>query len=413
MNNYRVFGQNVYISNNSRETGLNNNDLIIGQSGSSKTGSYVVPNLQVIDHSLIVADTKRLLYYNFRDSLRARGFKVMMLDFKEPLSSVNSYNPLRFIRRNNDGSFREQDIITIANSLVPIMDEHEPFWEQAARSFLACMIGYVLEFTPAENHSIVGVIRAFQDYCIPEKREKFDLILVKHPHSFYSRKYAQMVSSQKAEKMWASIQAFVAEALNPFDAVEYNDLLIGNVDNQVDFAALGRSKAVLFLNVSDSDRTFDPLVNLLYTQAFQVLIREADMTDAGRLRVPVRFILDDFATNTVIQDFDKLISVIRSREIYVSIVLQCKSQLESIYNTAVANTIANNCDHTLYLGGHDRETAEYVAINADDSIENVLTMPRDQAYLIETGTRARVIRKITPYSKVKARSDAPGNEPEV
>ena len=413
MDNYRIFGQNAIISNDSRETGLNNNDLIIGQSGSAKTGSYVSPNLQVINHSLIVTDTKRQLYYDYGYSLTERGFKVMMIDFKEPYCSLNAYNPLRFVRRNSDGSFREQDIITIAKSLVPILDKNEPFWEQAARSFVSCMIGYVLEFTPEENHNMVGVMKAYQDYNNPEKRMKFDMTLLEHPDSFYARRYVQMNSSQKAEKMWASIQAFVAEALNPFDAAEYHYLLGNNCMDQVDFDSLGRQRTVLFLNVSDSDRTFDPIVNLLYTQAFQVLIREADMSRDGRLHIPVRFILDDFATNTTIPDFDKLISVIRSREIYVSIILQCKSQLESIYNTAVANTIANNCDHTLYLGGHDRETAEYVAINADDSIENVLTMPRDQAYLIETGTRARVIRKITPYSKVKARSDADGNEPEA
>lgn len=411
MDNYRIFGQNTIISNNSRETGLNNNDLIIGQSGSAKTGSYVVPNLQVIDHSLIVADTKRSLYYKFRDNLESRGFKVMMLDFLDPQKSVNSYNPLKFIRRNADGSYREQDILTIANALVPVLDMNEPFWEQAARSFLACMIGYVLEFTPPENHHIIGVIRAFQKFCTPENRMTFDMVVVNHPRSFFARKYTQMTNSQKADKMWASIMEFVSQAINPYDASDYYGLLSG--DDQVDFASLGKEKTVLFLNVSDSDRTFDPIVNLLYTQAFQVLIREADASKYSRLAVPVRFILDDFATNTVIQDFDKLISVIRSREIYVSIVLQCRSQLESIYSQATAKTIINNCDHTLYLGGHDYETAEYIAINAGDSIENVLMMPRDMAYLIETGTCARVIWKIPPYSTVRIEPYSSGDEPEV
>ena len=410
-NSYRVFGADIRVSNDSRETGLNNNDLIIGQTGSGKTGSYVIPNLQVLDHSLIVTDTKRNLYDKFKDDLAERGFEVKMLDFVEPLKSAGSYNPLRYIRTNADGGFREQDIVTIAKSLVPMMDRNEPFWEQAARSLLACMIGYVLEFLDESEHNLVGVIRAYQRYNVPEKRKEFDMALIKYPDSFFSRKYVQMMASQRAEKMWASINEFVSQALNPYDTSDYRGFL--SDDDCIDFASLGKKKTVLFLNVSDCDRTFDPIVNLLYTQAFQTLIKEADGNPDSRLEVPVRFILDDFATNTVIEDFDKLISVIRSREIYVSIILQCKSQLESIYNQAVANTIINNCDHTLYLGGHDYDTAAFVAINAGDSIENVLMMPRNAAYLIETGSRAKFIDKIKPYSTIWGLGFPFNDEPEA
>ena len=410
-NSCRVMGKDFMVSNDSRETGLNNNDLIIGQTGSGKTGSYVIPNLQVLDHSLIVADTKRNLYYKFKEDLEARGFEVKMLDFLEPLKSADSYNPLQYIRINSDGSFREQDIITIANSLVPMMDQHEPFWEQAARSLLACIIGYVLEFRETDEHNLVGVVRAFQRFCAPEKRKEFDMALIRRPQSFYARKYAQMMNSQRAEKMWASINEFVSQAINPYDAADYHKFLCEG--ECVDFAQLGARKTVLFLNVSDCDRAFDPIVNLLYTQAFQTLIKQADDSPDSRLDVPVRFILDDFATNTVISDFDKLISVIRSREIYVSIILQCKSQLESIYTPAEAKTIINNCDHTLYLGGHDYDTAAFVAVNAGDSIENVLMMPRDRAYLIETGSRARVIDKIKPYSTVWTLGLPSDGEPEA
>ena len=114
--------------------------------------------------------------------------------------------------------------------------------------------------------------------------------------------------------------------------------------HQVDFRSLGRRKIALFINVSDTDRSNDKLLNLLYSQALHELCDSADCSPDGRLKVPVRFIMDDFAANAVIPDFDKVISVIRSREIYVSLILQSLSQLDSMYGKDRAMTIINNCD---------------------------------------------------------------------
>ena len=43
--NHRILAQGRYINNNTWQTGLNNNDLIIGVSGAGKTRGYVIPNI--------------------------------------------------------------------------------------------------------------------------------------------------------------------------------------------------------------------------------------------------------------------------------------------------------------------------------------------------------------------------------
>jgi type IV secretion system protein VirD4 len=171
--------------------------------------------------------------------------------------------------------------------------------------------------------------------------------------------------------------------------------------NSFNIADLGREKTVLFINVSDTDRAFDSIVNIFYTQALQVLCAEADSKADGRLAVPVRMILDDFAASARIPDFDKLMSVIRSREISVSIILQSLSQLDTLYDRAMSLTIINNCDNILYLGGKDMETANFVANFAGKTPEAILSMERDKAYLIRTGEKARLVQKIAPYSTVE------------
>lgn len=154
-----------------------------------------------------------------------------------------------------------------------------------------------------------------------------------------------------------------------------------------------KRKTALFLSVSDSDRSQDALINIFYTQALQYLMAAADRQPNSRLPIPVRFILDDFSTNTVIPDFDKIISVIRSREIYVSIVIQSLSQLEGLYGYAKAQTIINNCDHCLYLGGTDTQTARYFAEKFNCQVSTVLNLPLDTMFIFERGSEPRKVQK--------------------
>lgn len=151
---------------------------------------------------------------------------------------------------------------------------------------------------------------------------------------------------------------FANRALEPFEFEEAKHIFTSK--DRFDIRSLGREKTVLFINVSDTDRTFDQLVNIFYTQALQLLCTEADSSPGGKLNVPVRIIMDDFAASARIPDFDKIISVIRSRDISVSLILQSMTQLESMYSHAQALTITNNCDHLLYLGSQDLETANFI-----------------------------------------------------
>lgn len=114
------------------------------------------------------------------------------------------------------------------------------------------------------------------------------------------------------------------------------------------------------------------------------MIAEADKQPDNRLQIPVRLYLDDFA-NLLVPDMDKTISVIRSREISVSIVLQSITQLEGLYGHAKSMTIVDNCDHLLYLGGQSVETARFIGVKANKPVSTILNMPLDRAWLFERG----------------------------
>lgn len=395
----RVLADNKKVSNDTRETGLNNNDLIIGPSGAGKTGGYVIPNMLETNESLIVADTKRNLYKTLGPAMRARGYKTYAVDFVDPENSY-SYNPFDYIRRSKDGTPNEMDIASTANAIVPITAVKDPFWEVSAQNVLQCLIAFTLDMFPAEEQNLCTVNELFKIMMCQSTSgdgiQFLDEYAISNPTAFATRKYKMFKSVVCVDKTWNCISQFLSNGLVMFDLDGAKQLFSGK--DKVNIPDISHEKSVIFLNISDSDRAFDKLVNLFYTQAFQSLMLEADRSPSSSLDVPVRIILDDFATNVNIPDFDKIMSVIRSRNISASIILQSLSQLNSLYSKGQACTIVNNCDHILYLGGTDLDTIEYISARTNKAGESIMSMPINKVYLLERGKAGELTDKIKPYS---------------
>lgn len=238
---------------------------------------------------------------------------------------------------------------------------------------------------------------------------KFDRLLQEiceiDPGSLAAKFYTMYRISAKAEKMYASIQGIISEKLQIF-AFDGSQKLSQN-PNQISFSNLAKHKTALFVSVSDTDRSLDRLSNLFFVQAVQHLCSYADRRENFELPIPVRFFLDDFACNVVMDDFPTYISVTRSRQIHFTVIIQSLSQLSSMYGAEKAFTILNNCDHLLYLGGTDVQTCRYISIKANVNIHKILDMPLDSAWLFERGSPARQVKKFVleshfRYPKISA-----------
>ena len=394
----RILAKGIRVSNDTWATGLNNNDLLIGPSGGGKTRGYVIPNILHAQDSLIVADTKGNLRRLYGGYLEKRGYTVMHLDFTDVAGTPWGYNPLAYIREcrdpeaNRNGDYySEQDIKKMAQAITPCQDYSQPFWDLAAQSYLESVILFIKNNFPEEDHDLCTAYTFLSKMGTDELENMIEEECTLHPNSAFSRKIGMIRQNAKAERMDASIKGILARHL---DGVAWPGAKhMFRTKQQVDMECFLKGKTALFLSVSDSDRSQDPLINLFYTQALQYLMAAADKRPDSRLPIPVRFILDDFSTNTLIPDFDKIISVIRSREIYVSLVIQSLSQLEGLYGHAKAQTIINNCDHCLYLGGTDTETARYFAEKFNCQVSTVLNLPLDTMFIFARGSEPRKVQK--------------------
>ena len=405
---YRLLAQDVKVSNDSFTTGKNNHDLIVGGSCAGKTGGYVTPNLLLTDSSMVIVDTKGLLHERYKSYLEKKGFRTVNIDFINPEES-DIYNPLEFVRtyKRKDGTvaYRQKDLKTIAQILAPDeMDARDTFWVSAARAVIISLMAYVLEVMKKEECNMCTVAKLYlamnSDSGMPRRSDGvlfFEQLRSENPTSFAVAIYDSYKADFCCEKLWASICQFVSIALEPF---LYEDLkCMFDGESTLRFGDLGLEKTILFVNISDIDRSMDQIVNIFYQQLFQSLCYEADHRKGGQLPVPVRIIMDDFAANFNIPDFDKIISVIRSRRIFASIILQSLSQLDGIYERSAAKTIVNNCDFKVFIGGQDPDTAKYIGDMAGCVPERVSNqMKADDVCILEKGEKVKFAKKIAPYS---------------
>ena len=386
MNNGKlILAQDQYYSLDCYETQLNNNVLVVGTSGAGKTRSIVSPNLLQATGSYIVTDPKGNLYNKYGDYLREQGYDVKKLDFTNPMDSAH-YNPFRYIKD-------QQDIIKIAHALLNQRDmsnfRGDFFWDDASEILLQAVISYMVEGEREEDRTLYKMMRLL-DICntgTPTYGEstlemKINRVYAYNSQSFAMRQYNKFKIG--AERTVKSILISAYAKLGKYDSPALNEMM---KTDDVDLEGIGKRKTALFVVVSDTDRSLDGLVNIFFTQAMNVLCNYADKEcKDNMLPVPVRFIMDDFATNCAIVDFQKMIASIRSRGISVMLMIQAEAQLSAMYGPD-AKTIIGNCDTYVYLGGNDIETAEQIAKRCNILTERILYMPIGTNWIFRRGQR--------------------------
>ena len=381
--NTMILGQDQYYSLDSYKTKLNNNVLVVGTSGSGKTRSIVTPNLLQATGSYVLSDPKGNLYKKYKGYLEEQGYVVKKLDFTDPEDSAH-YNFFRYINST-------QDIVKIARMLIYQRKgggHIDPFWDEASQLLVQAVIAYLRErWGPNEQnlHRLLQLINLCQtEGSLEEIKTPLDRMMKElgreNPDSYALSMYTKFRVA--ANRTLRSILISVNSRLGHFDTPELNKM---TYSDDIDIASIGKKKTALFVVVSDTDRSMDGLVNIFFTQAMNELCRYADKEcENSCLPIPVRFILDDFATNCKIEEFPRMIASIRSRGISTMLMIQAESQLTESYGYD-GKTIIGNCDTYVYLGGNDVETARAVAARCDLPEKKILNMPVETNWIFRRG----------------------------
>lgn len=222
---------------------------------------------------------------------------------------------------------------------------------------------YLLHEAPAEEQNFAMVMEMIASADVREDDEEyqspldelFDRLEMRKPDSLALKQYK--IYKQAAGKTAKSILISVGVRLAAFNL----DSIAGITScDELELDQVGERKTAIYAVIPDNDSTFNFLIGMLYTQLFQMLYYQADIIHNGELPVAVHFLMDEFSNVALPDDFDKLLSTMRSRKIFVSIILQNLAQIKALYKEAW-ESIIGNCDTLLYLGGNEQGTHKFIS----------------------------------------------------
>lgn len=360
ISNNKILTQNVMLGLNGKKHRRNLNVLVCGGSGAGKTRFYCKPNIMQCNTSFVVLDPKGEIVRSLGYLLESKGYEVKVLDLIN-MERSHCYNPFCYLKTDND----VQKLVTnLFKATTPKnSSSNDPFWDTAASMLLLALIFYLKYEAPTEeqNFSMVmellraGEVHEDDDTYLSPLDILFNRLESRDPEHIAIKYYRDYRSG--SAKTLKSIQITLASRLEKFNLESLASLTM--VD-ELDLPSLGEKKVALFALIPDNDSSFNFLVSILYTQLFQQLFFLADHKYGGSLPTHVHFVMDEFANVSLPDDFDKALSVMRSREVSVSIILQNLAQLKALFEKQW-ESIVGNCDEFLYLGGNEQSTHKYVS----------------------------------------------------
>ena len=326
----------------------NVNTLIVGGSGSGKSASYSIPNAAQMLGSYVFTDPKGELYDKTAGYLKAHGYDIKVLNLVNPQNS-DGYNPLMHVAS-------ELDVDVIANTVVKgqaAEGKSDPYWDDMAEMLLKALIYYLIATRPEEEQNLASCSEMVRAANNNGGSNLLTELINQLPYDHPARMYYKSIEIAP-EKTYGSILSSLQSKLGKFDSKEIAEV---TSTDTINFEDIGSKKTAVYVISSDTHTAYDFLLTIFFSQMIQQLYNFADL-NGGRLKVPVFFILDEFANIGRIPDFDKKISTSRSRGIQFSVILQNLDQLEAVYEKSY-ETIMGNCDTHVFLGSNSFKTVEY------------------------------------------------------
>ena len=357
-----ILSQNMRLGLNAKKHRRNLNVLVVGGSGAGKTRFYAKPNLMQCNTSFIVADPKGEMLRSIAPLLIENGYDIKVFNLIEPENS-DGYNPFVYIRK-------DEDVIKLISNLIQNTtpknaQQNDPFWEKSEIALDSALMLYLLHEAPPEEQTFEMLMFLIENAATVDDEDEsgyqspvdilFQGLEDEKPEHIAVRQYK--IFKQASGKTAKSILISAAVRLAAFNLPEIAKMT--SYDN-LDIGTLGERKRAIFCVIPDNDNSFNYLVGMLYTQAFQALYFNADNNHGGELPIPVHIVMDEFANVALPDNFERILATMRSRRISVSIIIQNMAQLKALFKDSWEN-ITGNCDTLLYLGGNEQSTHEYIS----------------------------------------------------
>ena len=338
----------------------NLNACVIGSSGSGKTRFWLTPQLLQAHSSYVVVDPKGGVLSQVGYFLqKKKGYRIKVFNSIDFSRSMH-YNPLAYIKN-------EADILKFVNTLIANTKgegkEGDPFWTKSETLLYCALIAYIIFEGPEEDRNMNTLVDMISGMEVKEDDPDFmnaiDYMFKglekRKPDCFAVKQYKKykLASGKTARSILISCGARLA----PFDIPQLREIMSYD---EMELDRLGDKRTAAFFIISDTDTTYNFIVALAFSQMFNLLCERADNVHGGRLPHHVRVLWDEAANTGQVPNLEKLVAVIRSREVSLTLFYQAQSQCKAIYKDN-AETIMGNMDSVVFLGGREHSTVKEIS----------------------------------------------------
>ena len=358
----------IPLINNGKEIWVDNGDyhnLVIGSTGSGKTESLVFPMVNLLakkGESIIITDPKGEIYRKTAKNLEARGYKIIVLNFREP-SKGNSWNPLYlpyqyYKEGNKDKSIELLSDVALNILYDPNNKSDSDFWEKGAADYFS---GLALGLFQDAKETEVNLNSINYMSTVGEER---------YSTSNYIKEYFNLKGADSNAYMFASttinaptdtkggLLSTFRQKIRAFSTQENLSEMLSY--SNFDMREIGDGKTAVFMIIHDEKKTYHSLMTIFIKQCYETLIDVAQK-NGGKLKCRTNFILDEFQNMPPLKDVDSMVSAARSRDIRFTFIIQNFSALNDVYGEEVAQTIKGNCGNLIYLISTELKALEEIS----------------------------------------------------
>jgi type IV secretion system protein VirD4 len=338
-----------------------NHSLIIGASGSGKTWTIIDPLVKILGksgESMIVTDPKGEIYEHNANLLREKGYKVILVNFRDP-ENGSAWNPLslpyRYYKDGKEDKAMEL-LEDLGMNILVDANNQDPFWQKSAADYFTGLALGLFEDAESEDEVNLNSINAMSTFG--EERigaSKYDKEYFKLKGELSSAYISAAATITAPADTKGGITSTFRQKIRIFSSRQKLAEMLSYTD--FDVRQIGKEKTAVFLKIHDEKTTYHALATIFVKQVYECLIDEAQKEESLKLRVRTNFILDEFANMPALKDVESMITASRSRNMRFNFVIQNFSQLNKVYGKEVAETIKGNCGNMFYL-----ITTEYSAL---------------------------------------------------
>ena len=383
-----ILAKNVQLDGGVGITRPNDNQMIVGASGSGKTFSVMLPTLCHIQQSSFIGTFPKREYISRAVSyFKKRGYRIYVWNLANPEQQDKIPDPLMYMSSEDDIQELARQIVN-GNPDYRRAIKFDPYWKDASEALLTGLIYYVL--MTEQKPSMKKVIELFYKLNIREYDKgisttldsQFEWLESKAPESVAVRKFRAF--SQLPYGTAGCVRDDLEKAIQNMFPISIQSAMTETAC--IDFREFATERTAIFIITSPVKSVLYGFANLLFSIAIRQLMEFSEMQEDHRLPRNVRLFFDDFSAGFPIQDYEKSIATFRAAGISSMMLCQSLSQLDATYGPENSTVILDNCSSLVYLpGGMNKKTCVYISEMLNRPLDEVMFMEMGNVIVFQSG----------------------------